>query len=897
MLTLSAATLLFGCGGGGDSLADGGSTADAAVACQDDDGCPADQYCQDASMTCMPGAGHECEMDAECGDGQVCNTAVTDCGATRCRNVCEAATCTEHAECGALFCIEGACAEAPSCTGAVCPMGLVCNDQMMCEAPTTCADDSECTSPRICAAGICQSPVTCADNSACFGGLVCQNGTCDDPCTMDEQCGDATTNTCETSTGLCRQRCFDDSTCGFGFICESLVCLPADCSVDSECGNMQECLGKDMGQGRCTDVTSCMMDSECPDNFTCNNMTCVELPACRGDRDCAPGDYCEDRHCQPTSACMSGMCPAGQDCLDDRCVPGLCRGPTDCPNMGEVCIAGECLAAASPSTVTQIRILTPAGTTRFGGTYGFTAVALDAADAIIPGVVFDWASTDTAVATIDTAGLATAQNLAGSTGIIASVDTGAMSIASSSVALTVQAPTQDFAVTVTDGRSGAPVAGVNVTCNAETTLTDAAGFAGFDATTPKTCTAFSANHDYLTVVGLSGTQAQLKLQALSRNNRATGYTGTVDTTFVTAPVRLSFSGGSFASPLFGFAPANILGGDVFNFEVPVIGSVAFPSGATASAEFQGFPLDLKSTFYARTEAGTRRAWTFAGGAELADLGLTSGALLSNILPLLQTFVHGGSSGLDPLINLPYVVDSADIDGDGNISEVLPDYNAFAPKSLSPTEAQRLRFVIEGSNAALPTGANSVIFISGIILPTVGFVPLGLDGISEPSGAIGRFTTAMAPAYAGLEAGEYAVLAAAVNIVPDELPEVSSARLFIGPSLPQEVDLGAGWLAFPNASFDGGQRALNVPATSGADIWHAQFTGATGGWAVFAPSTSTDLVLPAVPMGMDDRSQAGSIDLEAVDLSSAATLDSLFELGTGALNFDRNTKGFSQQRVR
>lgn len=897
MLTLSAATLFLGCGDGGDSLTDGGSVADAGAACQNDDGCPADQYCEDASMTCMPGTGHECEMDAECGDGRVCNTAVTDCGATRCRNVCEAAICTDHAECGTLVCVDGLCAEAPSCAGAACPMGLICNDQMVCEPPTACADDSECTSPQICAADICQSPVTCTDNSQCFGGLVCQNGTCDDPCTMDDQCGDPTTNTCETSTGICRQRCFDDSTCAFGFICESLVCLPADCSVDSECANMQECLGNDVGHGRCTDVTACTMDSECPDNFTCNNMTCVELPGCLGDRDCPAGDYCEDRHCQPAEACMAGACPAGQDCVDDRCVPGVCRGAADCPNRGEVCVAGECLAAVSPATVTQIRILTPAGTTRYGGTYGFTAVALDGNNAIVPGISFDWSSTDQAIATIDVGGLATALNQPGSTGVIASVDTGAMSIASSSVALTVQAPTRRFLMTVTAAQSGTPLSGVTVTCNAETVVTDAAGLANFDPSSPKTCTAFSANHDYMTVVGLTGTEAQFKLQPLSRSNRATGYTGTVDTAFITSPVRLSFSGGSFASPLVSFAPANILGGDVFNFEVPIVGTVAFPSGATASAEIMGFPLDLKSTFYARTEAGTRRAWTFAGGAELNDLGLNNGALLSNILPLLQTFVHGGSDGLDPLIALPFVVDSGDIDGDADITEMLPDYNAFAAKTIAPTQAQRLRYVVEGTSAALPTNANSVILVSGIILPTVGFVPLGLDGLSEPTGPIGRFTTAMAPAYAGLEAGEYAVLAAAVNIVPDELPEVASARLFISPTLPREVDLGAGWLAFPNATFDGGQRALNVPATAGADVWHAQFTGANGGWSVFAPSSSADLVLPAVPMGMDDRSQAGSIDLEAVDLSAGATLDSLFGLGTGALDFDRNTTGFSQQRVR
>lgn len=887
ILTTALGLSMAACSGDDGGLdagpADGGGT------CAMDEDCPEGQTCDVPNAVCV--ADSACAMDEDCGDGRTCDTAASP-------PACVPAACAGHSDCGAWVCIGGTCAEPPSCAEAACPEDLVCNADDVCEAPTACADDSECTSPQICAGGVCRDAVSCTDSTQCESGLVCQQGTCDDACAMDAECGDPNMFTCETSTGLCRQRCLSDDNCGFGFICEELVCLPAECTVDSECtGNNEECQGEEMGHGRCVEVFSCTMDSECPDNFTCENMTCVELPACIVDRDCGPMAYCEDRHCQPAEACNNGSCPSGFDCVGEVCVPGLCRGPSDCPNMGEICIAGECVAAPVPSTVTDVRILTPAGAVGFGETYAFTAVALDAAGDIVPGVRFDWSSTDTNVATIDAAGVATAGNAAGQTGVVASVDTGAMTVASSSVALTVFDAAMGFRVTVVSERSGAALAGVTVVCNGDTQTTDASGVAMFDSTTPKTCSAFDASYDYVTVFDLTGGGAHLSLPPRSYSDRSTGFTGSVDTSFATSPVKLSFTGGSFAAPLFAFTPANLLGGDVFSFDLPVVGTIAFPSGATARAEFMGIPLDLKGTYYARAPAGLRRAWTLAGGAEIADLGLGGGGgagLLENLLPLFQTFRHGGSTGLETLVDLPYVPDTGDINGNGDTTEMVPDYNGFVPKNLTPTRQQNLRFVIDGTGVSLPMGANAIMMVGGVNLPTVGFVPLGLDGLSDPA-SVGRFTTAMAAPYDGLEAGEYVVLVAAVTISSTELPEISSTRILTAPSLPGVVDITAGFLPMPTASFDGGARTLDVPAVNGADAWHAAFVGTTGGWQVFGAGATA--ALPEVPMGFEDRSAMGSIRVEALDLVAGETFDGLFRLGVNAEEMDRRVAGFSQQRVR
>ncbi|MCA9552664.1 MAG: Ig-like domain-containing protein [Myxococcales bacterium] len=899
LLALLATLALTACGGETSTPDAGG--VDASVACTNDDGCPTDQHCDDASQVCVAGNGNECEADAECGDGRVCNTAVTDCGATRCRNACEPASCTAHADCGTWVCIGGTCAEPPSCATEACPGDLVCSANMVCVAPATCGDDPDCPQGQICAGGVCRVPFSCTANSSCPTGLVCQQGVCDDPCAVDADCGDATMFGCDATTGNCRQRCLgDDTQCPSGEICESFACIPAECSQDLDCpGNMVECQGEEAGHGRCVDVVACTTDAECEPNFTCENMVCVELPACRVDRECGGGAYCQDRHCQPAEPCVNGACITGFSCINDLCVPGLCRGDADCPNAGEVCVAGECLAPVPATAVTEVRILTPAGTVPFGGTYRFTAVALNANGDVVPGVTIAWTTGDAQIASIDAAGLATALSAAGTTDVVAAVDTGSQTISSAPVRLTVvdAVPQGNFRVTVVSAATGLAVGGATVVCNQQTQTTDAAGVATFDATVPKTCTAYTADHDYLTVVGLTGADARLALPALTRTDRSTGYTGMVDLSQVTSAVRLSFSGGSFPSPLAGFAPANILGGDVFLFDLPVVGTVAFPSGATARAEVGGFPLDLKSTYYAQTRAGLRRAWSFGGGAELTDLGIGNGSLLLNILPLLQTFVHGGSTGLESLVPLPTVVDAQDIDGDGDTAELVPDYNAFVPKNTTPRTAQTLRYVIDGTTASLPADTNAVMVVSGVLLPQIGFVPLGLDGIGEPLGAVGRFTTAMAPPYAGLEAGTYAVLVAAVNIVPDTLPQVSSTRMVVADTLPAEISLGAGWMGLPSGSFDDGTQALTVQTSTGADVWRARFAGTSGGWEVYAAAGTTSVVLPTAPATFEQRTAGSTVQIDAIDLTTGVDLDALFQPGADALFMDRSTAGFAQQRLR
>lgn len=881
---------LAACSGDTDPLpTDGGTSQDTGVvACDTARPCPTGQRCDNGA--CVPDNTPACSDTMPCGDGRTCDNGT-----------CVPLACTGHPICETWVCLNGACAEPPSCAGgAACPGDLVCNPtSMICEAPSvvSCTDDTGCNNTQVCAGNQCVPRVTCGFTADCPNGLHCVRGVCDDPCAMAADCGDQALQWA-CNAGDCQQRCLNDDNCGTGGICESNLCLPAECAADAECpGASRTCEGEEVGHGRCVDVVTCTVGgTECGPNFECVNGTCAEAPACRTDRDCAADRYCQDRHCQPAVACPAQACATGFECIGARCVPSGCRGA--CPNPGEVCVAGVCQAPTSPANVSEIRILTPAGVIRQGEDYAFVAIALDAAGNQIPGITFDWQSSDIAVAMIGPTGVATGRNQTGTVEITASTGSGASLITSDPVNLTVLPPATDaIRVTVRSATDGSPVS-ATVVCNGDTQSTNGQGEALFNVPLPMTCTAYAANFGYVTVVDVNATDVLLRLPPLGATNRATGFQGQIDFSSVPAgsPVTLSFSGGSFATPLWGFQPLDLLGGDNFTVDLPVVGAIQIPSGATAAASFMGFPITIKDTYYSQCRAGLRRAWTFAGTAEISDLGIGGGGgggagnLLANVLPLLQTFYHGTETRNRTLADLPYAVDVNDLDGDGDTTEEAPDYGAFVGAPMTPAAAQSLRVQLDFGPDG-PMNADALFVTSGVVLPRIGFVPLGLDGQGSPSSALGSFTTAMAAPYAGLEGGDYAVMAAA-QIAGGGL----SAKLSVTSTLPASVDLSGPWLLPPVGLYDAGTRTLT--AQTGAEVWRAVFRTAEGSWHVYAPAGTTNFVLPTPPGGFADRTASGPITLEGIELQpGSGNWLLLLSPNLSATGAERLTRAFASQTIR
>ncbi len=934
-LALLPLALVWACSSDTAGLADGGiggmdvGTSTTTATCADDDDCPADQHCDDASKRCVDGSGNACTTNAECGANERC-LVVTDCGASRCHgNACVPAECTTPDGCsGDLVCVEGACVEPPACrpTG-TCPDGLECDvDSGRCLPVPGCTRDLDCPDEStICIFGRCEPEVSCTESSSCPEGLVCQAGSCREPCTMDEDCGSRFMWRCDTGTGVCQPRCANDRGCPAGQICEGFVCSPAECAADTDCDTSmsEECTGLADGHGRCRVVPRCMDTSDCEPNFECREQRCRELDRCTGDRECGAMEYCESGHCQPAMGCTNASCPAGTSCIADRCVPGGCRGLEDCPNAGELCIAGTCQLPPPPNTIVEVRIVTPAGVVRPGSSYRFTAIALNQAGAVVPGVAFDWVSTSSVVAAIDATGLATGGSRAGETQIIARTSNGATRISSPPVSLINLGALAagDVRVTVVDAPSGVPVLGAVVGLRVggftATSTVDASGRAVFTGVPAgaRTVTAFGAAHDMLALVGVAGDDLILPLPSLTGADRAAGIRGNVDLSQVTSTGGLAFSisGASFESPLIGFRPTQLFGSELHQVPVmiPMAGSFDVPVGAssTLAVEVFGQSFDLKDTYYTETRQGLRAAWCFGGRIDLGILtggggGGGPGDILGATLPYFQRFQHAVRPAVS-VIALPKVADANDLDGDGDTAELRPDFASFPDVGLAPSVAQSLRYQLRTENARLPfvTGgnANTLLVVTGTLLPGVGFVPLGLDGLSDNggNGLVRSFTTKLAPPHSGLELGDFAVMATAFRATMGGLPGPGSTRLFVAPSLPTEVDFRDGWLDSPlNGVFVRASSTVELPTTTGADLVRVRVLGAQSAVHLYASAGAGPIAIPPELAARVGAVATATLTADAIDLVAGADLGSVFDVaGGGSAALDRSTRGFSEARLR
>lgn len=865
------------------AIADAGPTDAAPITCANDDACPLDQHCKDG--VCVPGDGNACTETRPCPEGQRCEL-VDDCGAMRCSgNTC-----------------------VPTSTG-------------------TCSRNEDCASNEVCEGGRCAAN-TCMTSADCPADQRCQRGTCGPPCTGNDDCGSARF-ACDTASGECVARCFGDNTCPAGLICEQNLCRPAECTTDAECaarGPNQRCTGEDRGRGRCESFTPCdpSVPNTCPENFTCaSNGECEQLPRCVGDRSCAADAYCAGGFCQPATRCTASPCPSGFDCVADRCVPGACRGPSDCTTAGQTCIAGVCRTPPAPTTVVEVRILTPAGFVRPGTTYRFVAIALAASGEVVPGVRFEWTSTATTVANIDASGLATGGARAGTTQITAAVDTGTDLVTSTPVRLVNLGALQpgELRVVAQNQASGAAIANARVELRTSAGLsratTDATGvarFADVPAGVAVDLTVADPAYDFVSVLGVAGRDLVVPLPPLTRPTIGAGVTGPIDLSQVSSSGALSFSlsGASFASPLLGTDGTALFGGRTFSVRVqnPFGGGgfdVPVPAAATVSFSLMGFPIDLKTTYAVEARAGLRAVWSFGGKLDVGGGGAGGGLgqlgnVLGAVLPFFQTLDHAVRPAVQ-LVQVPFAIDARDVDGDGDSGELLPDYASFPTVPLRPRVAQSLRYQLVVENARLPLltdgNANALVVLSGTLVPGVGFVPLGLDGLQDDggSGLVPSFTTRIAPAHSGLEVGEYAVLAIALRIA-NGLPGPGSARLFVSPSLPTAVDFTSGWLdAVRGAEHQVAARRVTWPTTAAGAV-RVSFASNDGGWVVYAPAAARDLALMPTPMGLVDRTATATATLDAVSLRGGASWEALLDPQTGgALGLDRVTDGFARSPVR
>lgn len=179
------------------------------------------------------------------------------------------------------------------------------------DAPVSCIWKSDCGLNADCVNGFCVSaaePIVepepeCRENADCGDDMLCTDGRCI-PCQTD---------VCDTSQEI---ECVFSSDCESGLCVDGACLAPGACAIDSNCLEGQICL-----EGACIARPECLADSECPDGQICNaSNKCEDDVECRVDADCGEG-----------LLCLSNMC-------------AQCRLNCECPNEGDICMNGACVA-------------------------------------------------------------------------------------------------------------------------------------------------------------------------------------------------------------------------------------------------------------------------------------------------------------------------------------------------------------------------------------------------------------------------------------------------------------------------------------------------------------------------------------------------------------------------
>lgn len=799
-----------------------------------------------------------------------------------------------------------------------------------------CTGDQECESGEVCSGGFCvvdETPnntnnvnnTACQSNADCTDGEICDvmSGACvEDTCepTDDLRCVNSQGEACDLGCGSTERQegceCVSVA-CTTNDECEEFVCVDgacAACKEDDQCPDGLACLE----DGTCGEDNSCRSDEECEATQECRGGMCLPRPGCVIDSDCGADELCISGVCIFAPECeMNDDCAEGFECVAGNCLEEVCRGPADCEN-GQLCDAGECV---DPPPAISCFVVTPDGLITDGQLVPLEAFAQDG-DGNGVAARFNWSSSQPNVADVGSSGTnAEGGTDAGVAVFTATLDTGTPVQCTGEARLTNPGPVTmgQLRVAVIHAETGAPVGGATVEVGNAIATTSSGGIAAL--TQPMGDFDLTVRHpdfNWVTVQGISTDDVVIPISPKTGTGPIGGFTGEFDTSQITAQgdITLGLAGASIPGGLLELNLTKILGEPfVTPINIPGLGGDDFPipGGLIAYGGAFGFQLDIKREYYATAPAGGKIAWGLAGKVPLSELiSLAQGGgggddILTTLLPLFNRFDHG--SRPINVTALPRIVDSADIDGDGDTMEIVPDYNAFPNETITPRVRQTLATDVNVSNfPQLPGGpAELALLVGGTLLNSPGLVPLGISATSDEDGD-GRPDTrrlTIAPPAGSLAGGRFTLVALAFRTdglgANFDFPPNVSAALWTGQSFPTAIALGT----FPdqsNVTVNNGARTLTVQADAGP-LYRVRMVGADRSWDVWTlgpagvmGSFNHTITIPQSPQGAPNFFANGEILLDAIQTN--VTLDSLVRAnGVGIKNAGLVSTAFNRTQVR
>ena len=903
LICISLFVLAFGC------------NADKDVRCNADEDCPTGQLC-DAGVCATPGEGASCDDETPCDDGFLCVESVcisTDGDADGDGVADEDDNCvrtpnpdqTDSDEDG----VGDACEEIglPGCSSSgECAIDEVCAATVCQVVECTPAQEDElCPADALCVGTICRFAPPCGGDAECapvFG--VCADGQCQPGCDTNAECGGRRTTACVDST--CVFACSTDAQCDTNESCIDSFCLPNECSGTGleGCPDGERC----DGNGRCEPYTSCGDDGDCASDEFCQDGICEEAVSCVSDLNCEAGQICEQRFCRPTSACeAAGDCAADETCVAGLCVPFLCRGQDDC-DEAEVCEAGACIPVPD-TAIAEVVILTRPSPVVTGSSLFFTAIALDGGGAAIPGVSFDFSSSNEAVAAFDGA-LLTGGATAGETEVTASAG-GVESLPV--VVVNLGGDDGNTRVTVVDASTAVPLLDAVVVIDGDEFEVDGTGTADLgDAS--GTVHVFADGYDFVSFLNVeAGTAVFAPLPPASGFGATGGFTGEMsyDRISTSGDASIGLAGAAIPGSLADLDLTNLLGDPVnTSVSIPGVGGqeVPLPGGLVISVDFFGLG-DIKGTYFARSPDGLNFAWGLGGQVrvqELIDLFTGGGvgdiaSILGAILPLFESFDHDLQTYASDA--LPLIEDGDDFDGDGDTGELVPDYDEFPGIDLEPhvPQAYRTEVVLSELPVIGVEQTEIAVLVGGMVVDGVGFVPTGVSAANGPGGDVSPVVVRMAPSHSGLGVGDFAVVAlafgsAGAGFGPEgiQLPSDISVRIFTGARLPERLDMGA-FTTVGEFEWDGEARQFSGPGTA-TQLSRVSLVGADSSWHVYSNGEDSEFRLPMPPAEFDDPASGAFARVDGIEVSASYS-EVISAGGADLLRLNDVTTGFARSELR